>query len=67
MENLIAALVLGAYIIMICVLVFYVLKYAMPKKQTTDKPDDDARIFGFRYSTKEDIDKRLKEISKYKF
>ena len=67
MENLIATLVLGVYIIMICVLLFCVLKHAMPPKPPTGKIDDTERICGFRYSTKEDIDKRFKEISKYKF
>ena len=47
--------------------IYLLIKDFIPPKPPSDKLDGDARICGFKYSLKEDIDKRREEISKHKF
>ncbi len=67
MVNLFAASIFVSCIIMIPSLTFWILRRVMPPKPPSNKNDDPPRICGFKYSTKEDIDKLREEISKYKF
>lgn len=62
--------VAGVYLSIISLGIFIYLiiaKDLLPPKPPKNKVDDTTRICGFRYSTKEDIDKRRKEIINYKF
>ena len=49
------------------ILIINYFKMLIPPKPPSKKKDDQPRIYGFRYSTKEDIDKRRKDVMNYKF
>ncbi|MCK5611817.1 hypothetical protein KAR91_58650 [Candidatus Pacearchaeota archaeon] len=49
------------------ILIIDYFKMLIPPKPPAEKKDDQPRICGFKYSTKEDIDKRRKDVMNYKF